>query len=167
MNNYVLDDGTHIASCTYEDLEGLYLIKLNDGTKILSVEKDLEITYLLYETFTEEEALAIRRGRIIQKLKEHIKTNNSYNWDLLDFCDVEKVLDKLYADTDPKLYYYKKMLEVYATVNAYKKRCANACSDKEECFAIEKYFTCDHYQCLHTTIFVEYCIECGNDTQRY
>ena len=56
------------------------------------------------------------------------------------------------------------MLEVYATVNAYKKQCANACSNKEECFAIEKYFTCNHYQCLTTALLNDSCRVCGNTT---
>ena len=41
--------------------------------------------------------------------------------------------------------------------------CANCCSNKEDCFDIDKWFDCDHYQCRRTTIIINYCIECGNN----
>ena len=41
--------------------------------------------------------------------------------------------------------------------------CENRCENVRQCFFIYKYFECDHYQCLKTTILLHYCIQCGND----
>ena len=34
---------------------------------------------------------------------------------------------------------------------------------RETMLFIYKYFECEHYQCLKTTILLHYCIQCGND----
>jgi len=44
------------------------------------------------------------------------------------------------------------------------KTCANACNrsvDNNACYLIDKYFSCNHEQCLRTTSFIFYCIHCG------
>ena len=64
-------------------------------------------------------------------------------------------------EKEPAVKYEKKVEPV-----KYEKKCANACKEKEHCFKVKQYFTCDHYQCLWTTYDIEYCIECGcNDVR--
>jgi len=44
-------------------------------------------------------------------------------------------------------------------------KCANACYNKEYCFDIKKWFNCNHYQCIRTTIVLQRCIWCCNNNQ--
>ena len=44
-------------------------------------------------------------------------------------------------------------------------KCENACSDLDNCFDIDKWFNCEHYQCKRTTIILKSCIFCGNKEQ--
>ena len=42
-------------------------------------------------------------------------------------------------------------------------KCENACYKEEDCFNIDKWFECGHYQSQRTTLLIEYCICCGNN----
>ena len=39
--------------------------------------------------------------------------------------------------------------------------CGNACTSN--CIHIDKYFSCYCYQCIRTTLSINYCINCGNN----
>ena len=41
-------------------------------------------------------------------------------------------------------------------------KCENSCSKKMHCFKIRPWFACGHFQCLSTTLAINYCINCGN-----
>ncbi len=55
----------------------------------------------------------------------------------------------------------KKMSEIKVEYE----KCANACYNKEYCFDIKKWFNCNHYQCIRTTIVLQRCIWCCNNNQ--
>lgn len=42
-------------------------------------------------------------------------------------------------------------------------KCSSSCSNIEDCFNVDKWFECNHYQCQRTTIIINQCIECGNN----
>ena len=46
-------------------------------------------------------------------------------------------------------------------VNKVSNKCQNACFIKENCFNIDIWFKCNHYQCQRTTIILNRCIYCG------
>ena len=39
--------------------------------------------------------------------------------------------------------------------------CANACSDKTQCYNLKPYWTCGHICCVKTAVAINWCIQCG------
>jgi len=46
-------------------------------------------------------------------------------------------------------------------IDSEKRKCENACTNN--CLRINKYFSCGCYQCIRTTLSINYCINCGNN----